>query len=366
MASVAQPIQRQFPCSQCGANVQFDPGTSSLLCPYCGTKNAVPQSPESIEELDFNTYTAALPDSEPMNDRLTIHCNTCGAQTQLGANVTADKCIFCGAAVVAETLSQRLIRPRGLLPFAIARQQADGEFRAWLISRWFAPSDLVASARAAALTGVYIPCWTFDCNAQTHYTGERGENYWETETYTETIDGRTETRTRQVQKIRWWPCRGNVENSFDDLLVLATQSLPLKHAAALEPWDLANLTPYEDEYLAGFACESYQVDLPQGFERAKDQTVAPIRRTVESDIGGDHQRISSLDSRFFDVTFKHILLPMWISAYRYGDQSYRFLVNARTGEVQGERPYSGWKITLFVLMCVAIVGAIAGIVAVSR
>jgi DNA-directed RNA polymerase subunit RPC12/RpoP len=360
------PIQRQFPCSQCGAALRFDPGTATLVCPYCGTHNTIPLSPESIEELDFNTYAAGLPESEPVDDRLVIHCNTCGAETQLGPNVTADKCVFCGAPVVAETMSQRLIRPRGVLPFAIPREKADGEFRAWLASRWFAPSDLVAQARAAALTGVYIPCWTYDCNTQTDYTGERGDDYWDTETYTEMVNGQAETRTRQVRKTRWWPCSGTVENSFDDLLVLATRSLPPKHAAALEPWDLPNLTPYADEFLAGFACESYQIDLPSGFEQAKKQTTGPIERSVINDIGGDHQRISSLDTRYLDVTFKHILLPIWISAYRFRDQTYRFLVNARTGEVQGERPYSGWKITLFVLMCVTIAAVIALIVAASR
>ena len=46
------------------------------------------------------------------------------------------------------------------------------------------------------------------------------------------------------------------------------------------------------------------------------------------------------------------LLPVWISAYRFHDRTFRFLVNARTGEVQGERPYSWIKITLAVLAAV--------------
>ena len=54
-----------------------------------------------------------------------------------------------------------------------------------------------------------------------------------------------------------------------------------------------------------------------------------IRDTINRDIGGDHQRISSVDTEYFDVTFKHLLLPVWISAYLYAGQTYRFLVNAR-------------------------------------
>ena len=73
------------------------------------------------------------------------------------------------------------------------------------------------------------------------------------------------------------------------------------------------------------------------------------------DIGGDHQTIEGLQTRHDKTTFKHVLLPIWISSYRYGDGTYRFLVNARTGEVQGERPWSWIKIAL---------GAIAVVVAI--
>ena len=48
------------------------------------------------------------------------------------------------------------------------------------------------------------------------------------------------------------------------------------------------------------------------------------------------------------VTFKHLLLPIWLATYRYRDQLYQILVNARTGEVQGRRPYSVWKIFFLV------------------
>jgi hypothetical protein len=152
-----------------------------------------------------------------------------------------------------------------------------------------------------------------------------------------------------VQRTRWSYVSGRVENTFDDILVLASNSLPRKIAQRLEPWDLKNLVPYRDEYLSGFVAESYQVDLPQGFESAKQIMDGVIRQTICRDIGGDHQRIASVETQYENVTFKHTLLPVWISAYRYREQVFRFLVNARTGEVQGERPYSAWKITVLVL-----------------
>ena len=83
-----------------------------------------------------------------------------------------------------------------------------------------------------------------------------------------------------------------------------------------------------------------------------------IRGTVRSDIGGDQQRIHQLDTRYNDVTFKHILLPLWISAYRFSEKVYRFMINGRTGEVKGERPYSWIKIALAILLVIAIIAVI--------
>src|SRR4051794_37065973 len=97
-----------------------------------------------------------------------------------------------------------------------------------------------------------MPCWTYDAQTRSEYTGERGDDYWDTETYTVNVNGRSETRTRQVRRTRWWPVSGVVDNSFDDVLVLASRSLPPKLANNLEPWDLKSLVPYRDEYLSGF------------------------------------------------------------------------------------------------------------------
>jgi DNA-directed RNA polymerase subunit RPC12/RpoP len=322
------------------------------VCPYCKAKVAVPASQTVIEELDYQLYASGLPEQEAGQEQLTVTCSACGAETHLGPNVTANRCVFCGSAVVANQQSRRTIKPRALLPFAVARQKAQEDFSAWLGSLWFAPSDLKKRATTASsgLFGVYVPCWTFDADAYTQYAGERGEDYWETETFTD-ANGRMETR--QVMRTRWWPASGAVNNHFDDLLVMASKSLPPKQAAHLEPWDLKNLVAYADEYLAGFAAESYQVDLPQGFAQAQQLAEPAIRRSIERNIGGDHQRILSMQSAYSAVTFKHILLPMWISAYSYAGKSYRFLINARTGAVQGERPYSAWKIAALVMAILA-------------
>ncbi len=346
--------QREFPCQQCGAKVSYQPGQTALVCPYCKHSNPVPELEEAVEEIDYAATLSTLAQAQDVLVAATVRCGGCGAEYTRPPGVSADLCPYCGVAVVSQSGSTRLIKPRSLLPFHVTREQARASFRRWLHGLWFAPSSLRKFADADdRLKGMYMPFWTYDCRTVTRYTGQRGEDYWTTETYTVYVNGKHETRTRQVRKTRWWPASGTVDNAFDDVLVAASPSLPEKYVRRLEPWDLPQLVPYQDDYLAGFTAESYQIELPQGFEVARQLMEPAIHSTICRDIGGDHQRVSSTDTRYFNITFKHILLPVWLSAYRHHGRVYRFMINARTGEVQGERPWSTAKIVLLVLAILA-------------
>ena len=114
------------------------------------------------------------------------------------------------------------------------------------------------------------------------------------------------------------------------------------------------MTAYTPEFLAGFQAEGYTVALSDGWREAQDRMSNVIREDVRRDIGGDEQRIHDMDTDWSDETFKHILLPVWMAAYKYNGKSYRFLVNGQTGEVQGERPWSVWKIASVVVLVAAI------------
>jgi hypothetical protein len=243
------------------------------------------------------------------------------------------------------------------LPFSISPAESTELVRKWLASRWFAPNALKKFAYQESVDGVYLPFWTYDAYTTTYYTGERGEYYDDTETYTEMdAQGNTVTKTRQVRKTRWRPASGTVARWIDDILVPATKSVSRPRLHSLEPWDLDAINPYEPAFLSGFKAQRYQVGLPEGFEEAKQMMAAIIEQDVREDIGGDEQRISDTSTSYSAVTFKHILLPVYIGAYRFNQKVYQIMVNARTGEVEGDRPYSFWKIAFFVLFLIVVIG----------
>ena len=120
-------------------------------------------------------------------------------------------------------------------------------------------------------------------------------------------------------------------------------------AGGFRTWNTKELVPYQEEYIAGFQAEAYQTGLKEAFVQGKQQIDNRVEQLVRADIGGDHQRITSLNTQYSHLTFKHILLPMWVSAYLFSGKTFRFLVNGQSGEVVGESPKSGWKI--FFLVC---------------
>ena len=107
--------------------------------------------------------------------------------------------------------------------------------------------------------------------------------------------------------------------------------------------------------IRGFDEESYDVKLRPAFEESKEKAKPSIQSAVRRDIGGDEQRISSMDTSYADLSYKLLLVPFWSATYRFKGKAYTYLVNGQTGVAHGERPWSVVKITFLILCILAIV-----------
>jgi LSD1 subclass zinc finger protein len=366
---------RAFPCKSCGAKLSFAPGSKTLKCPYCAATNDIPESDDIVEELSLEDWLAKLENESETHQQEQIKCTNCGGEQTLAANLYASACTFCGTPLTSKSYAQRLIKPKSLVPFKVTKVQAQDKWRMWIRGLWLAPGALKKYAQSdGGMKGIYVPYWTFDAQTYTRYSGQRGDDH--TESYDTTNDKGervTETRTRTD----WSNVSGDVSFFHDDVLVPGSNSsfagggsnagaanmqkalvaqagvvgnmIAAKFSSSLRTWNTRDLVPYQEEYITGFQAEAYQVGLKASFVTAKQLIDSKVEQLVRADIGGDHQRISSLNTQYSHLTFKHILLPLWVSAYIYGGKTYRFVVNGQTGEVQGESPKSGWKI--FFLVC---------------
>ena len=347
---------RVFPCRACGASLRFAPSVGRLSCPSCGTVNEPPAADAasqlaSHEELDYVAHLRQQVGNEPQISPQVVSCPQCGAQTQFDANVVASVCAFCATPLSVATRTERRIRPRAVVPFKLEPKGAQEVFRKWIADRWFAPNALKETVKAVnGVRGVYLPCWTFDARTTSDYEGQRG------------IDRVVQERRRDAQgntvvvnrtETDWYPASGAVSVAFDDTLVPASHSIPENLTSVLTDWDVSGMQPYSDDYVAGFTVEAYQVGLEPAFAEAKGIFEAAIGDAIRRDIGGHHQRILGVATRYDNVTFKHILLPVWICSYQFKNRSWRVVVNGQTGAVKGDRPWSAWKIGFAVLFALS-------------
>ncbi|MEJ2884063.1 zinc finger domain-containing protein [Pedobacter sp. GR22-6] len=355
-------INPSLQCQGCGALLHFAPGTRNLKCDHCGESNAIESSKvqKPIQSVDYDRFVASIDQHKQADHMKVVRCSNCGSETVLSAFTTSDKCSFCTAPLVLSPQDgQQYLPPHYILPFEVNRQQGLDCFQKWLKGLWWAPNDLAkkVSSSSSSLQGIYLPHWTYDTNTVTDYTGQRGDYYYTTESYSETVNGKTETRTRQVRHTRWSSVSGRVNCSFYDLLVPASKSLPQQSLDKLAPWKFELMVDFDERYMSGFRSETYQIDPKEGLLLAIEQTEAEIRSEVSRDIGGDEQVIDDADTEYLDKALKYLMLPVWTSAYNYNNKIYQFTVNASTGEVIGQRPLSAVKIVLCVLLVLALLAA---------
>ena len=353
----------RYPCAQCGADLRYAPGQTQLVCDHCGHVQDIAPAPPRRKARALGEIPLALgladdlpPDA--VEEVRSTSCPNCGAVIEFQGASHATDCPFCATPVVVDTGARRHIKPQAVVPFALTEDQARDALTKWLGSLWFAPNGLLEYTRKGRrMAGIYVPFWTFDADSASRYSGQRGEHYYETRTVTVNVNGRSEQRQEQVRHTRWHPVSGQVSRFFDDMLVMASNSLPRRLGEELTPWDMGQIVGYSPDFLAGFQAEGYTVTLADGHSLARERMAQIIESDVRRDIGGDEQRITNIDSRFDGESFKHILLPIWTAAYKYSGKSYQFMVNGQTGEVQGQRPYSWWKIGFTVLAVAVVVGA---------
>lgn len=348
---------RMFPCENCGADMEFHIGQQTLVCRFCQhsvdiqpTSDGNPTEKDYAETLrrirqqrqtaqtekhseDDNWNTAEKQHQE-------LRCESCGGNVEFYGTLTSTHCPYCGVPIQLEKAHRNepnRIPVDGLIPFRIEKSTAQNNLAAWVRSRWFAPNSFLKDGVSGRFNGVYLAYFTYDSLTWTAWSGQRGDVY--------TVSVGTGNNRRTETRVRWTSVSGEFQRFFDNIPILANSGMNREFVQALEPWPLQLVVPFQQQYLAGLLARTYDIELDAGFREAKARMDAMIAEDVRGRIGGDRQSISSIQTQLNAVTFRHLLLPVWLMAYRFQGKTYQIFINAATGEVQGERPYSVWKIT---------------------
>lgn len=348
---------RTYPCAQCGGELEFNIVGQALVCPQCGNTQPIVEAVGEVHERDLRqaveAVRASVGEPQPLvSGEKEVVCQNCGGRTTFTGSLTSSRCPYCATPIQRDDVHDAPARlpVDGVLPFTVDRKAATASLEKWIGSRWFAPTEFKKYSRAGSFASVYTAYFTYDAETSTSYTGQRGDTY--TVTVGSGQNQRTETR------VRWTYRSGTVRLDFDDLPVAANDGFERKHVAALEPWPFPQVRPFSAEFLAGHLSRTYDHSVDACFVEARSQIERDIDSAVRRDIGGDQQRVHSKDTRWGAMTYKHLLLPIWLLAVVWSGRTFQVLVNGTTAEVQGQRPYSKIKIAAFtVLMLLLALGA---------
>lgn len=339
-------------CPNCGATVVFDPKTGQMHCEYCGYSCELPKADAEHEicEMDFES-TLQRESFNWGEQKKTVQCKQCGAVTIYDALETAAVCPFCGSANVMPAANENTIAPGAVCPFAVTKQQASEHFSNWLSKKRFAPSEAKKNALPEAFQGVYLPYWTYDTQTTSNFTARAGFDKKVVDDY-----GKTQTKTD------WRRVSGVYQKFFDDVTVIASKRQEDSGVKACEPFDFSKLVPYSPQLMAGFIAERYSIGLKDGWTLAQKKIQFRLRSDISSYVrkhwGANRSDSVKFSTLYSNITYKYLLVPTWISSFKYKDKVYQFVVNGQTGKVGGEAPVSAGRVFLAILIGI---GVIAGL-----
>ncbi len=338
------PHADNFPCPACGGNMAFDPMSQMLKCDYCDNMVTLGQEGVAIETYDFGQS-----EKEDSHDwglaTVTIHCNQCGSSAVMEASQTSTFCAYCGSNQVVTGEEDAGLRPESVIPFSITREQAQDQYLKWIRRQWLAPNALQKKHMTDRLQGVYVPHWAFDADVDGYYHCEYSRTaLGSSSTKVDTLGDLTGSAWRHDGRMEWRSKSGHIDRHFDNVLVNASVKINDRHMEALKPYYFDKLVPYQPGYLSGFLAEKYGIDKENGLRDAQEVMKNKISMDVGYEVHANHVKNMRVAAQYRDVKYKHLLVPVWISAYEYKGKVYQYLVNGQTGEVQGDMPQSVYKL----------------------
>ena len=310
-------IQR---CSVCLALLDEE----DLFCANCGT-----EAPRTEQE------APARPDQLLLTHRFT--CEGCGAAMSYDASSQSLRCPFCGSEKLKKSKASNELAPSGVVEFAIEHEQAAVALRTWLGASFWRPSDLAKAATITKIAKVYVPYWMFHARTRT---------YWTADTNQTPISARGD----------WRPLTGEHPGDYRGVIISASSVLSPVETYQLLPFDLQQLQAPAKVDLANATVEEFRTSRKYARPLARSRIEELERNACAQYVPGRSRNVH-VNVLLNGLTSQPVLLPVWIMAYRYKGEVYRFLLNGQTGKSTGNAPFSWRKLSAVVAIGLAVLAA---------
>ncbi len=315
-----------FECPKCGGRMRFELGENDPVCESCGFVQSTGKELAADDAEAPIVHVMHQPRGHTWAaSRHEVVCEKCGAHRMEEPGRKTSSCPYCGSnQMIDSTELKELLDPQVIALFRLDSSEAHDRAREWLSTGLFAPDDLQEQVKKMALRPAYYPFWTFDGSVEISWSADVRE------------PGSRGAYGRQL----WQYMDGVVVEFFDDILVSGVSALGRDEVAGIEPFNLKDVIAFEPEHLAGWPAMYYDLPLSEASLLARQRVIQKLRPRIRQQVapGMESRNVQIGGGNWSGVTFKHVLLPIWIGTYTYQGESYRVLVNGQTGKVGGEKP----------------------------
>ena len=322
-------------CPCCGAPLKYDGAKAKLGCDSCGNQfdvdlmqqvdDAIAQGKaESVMEWTQNETEWSAQEQAQMK---AYNCPSCGAEIITDETTVATQCVYCGNPSILPGKLDSATRPEKVIPFVKEKADAQAAFKELIKGKKLLPDGFLKHNRIEDITGVYVPFWTFDCQAQAKmvYRAEKVTHHTQGDYDVTTTTHYMALRDGSIgfDKI---PVDGSTK--FDDTLM-----------EAIEPYRYDDLKDFTSAYLPGYQAEIHDVSMSVAKLRADERVTESVEREFADTVRGyTSVHVQSENINLQDGRAENVLLPVWMLNARWKDKVYAFAMNGQTGKFIGDLP----------------------------
>ena len=331
-------------CKNCGAKISFDAKSNCMYCANCSSFFDVNEyDSQDIKELEehtedikkekwcvtaFSDYddeyhcneeTGYEEDADNTMECQIYHCDSCGAEISVKGLEASTFCLYCGNPNVVYSRVEKVRRPEKIIPFKVSKEEAITRIKNRIKSAFLVESS-IRKLDFDSIKGIYIPYYITDvcyrdtmliCTIQ---TGGQHES--------------------MLYSVRGGYCE------FDTMTNDASRQLEDGSSQRLEPYDLTDLTDFNEAYLTGFYSDVLDVSEVAiqkiSFDRAKELFNDAIMKSVPFGNG-----IIIKNNPEYKLKNKPVkaMFPAWFLTFKHNGKPYTIMVNGQTGKVIAGLPF---------------------------
>ena len=329
-------------CKNCNHALVYDPDTRTLVCSFCGSSFMAEEVESESKKIRQDLKPVSANEvygtkEEKYMDCYIYQCSECGGEIIVNDTEASTYCIYCGNPNVVFSRVAKQRCPEYILPFMISKKKALELVHREIDNGPYIPKE-IKDLTVDCIRGIYIPYWIVSA------------------TYTDAVVVEGPKKNSQSETSMYGRA-GRL--TIKDFPIDASKTIPDALTARLEPFDLAKLRPFDEDYLAGFYSNVSDVtygDLKDTVmrraqtyfhkEAIADAGVLPIKDfetpilkdvVIEPDIK-KYVKASKPHIKL-DEDMVYAMLPVWFITFRYEGKPYTILVNGDSGKVVYSIPW---------------------------